>query len=55
MTDMRTERGPAAEAYHPKADTQGVTPEADRCPRGGDPIPAHPVTRWLHGETACRV
>lgn len=35
MTDMRTERGLAAEAYHPKADTQGVIPEADRCPRGG--------------------
>ncbi|RXN30809.1 serine arginine repetitive matrix 4 [Labeo rohita] len=35
MIDIRIERGPAAEAYHPKADTQGAIPEADPCPQGG--------------------
>lgn len=33
MIDIRIERGPAAEAYHPKADTQGAIPEAG--PQGG--------------------
>lgn len=34
MADIRTEQGPAAEAYHPKADIQGAIPEADPCPQG---------------------
>lgn len=35
MIDIRIERGPAAEAYHPKADTQGAIPETDPYPQGG--------------------
>lgn len=33
--DIRIEQGPAAEAYHPKADTQGAIPETDPYPQGG--------------------
>lgn len=41
MINIRIEQGPAAEAYHPKADTQDAIPGADPCPRGEGALQIH--------------
>lgn len=53
MINIRIEQDPAAEAYHPKADTQDAIPGVDPCPRGGGRIPVHPVILYIRGEVVC--